>query len=223
MLLRSKYAKARPEARLARTEDIGSVAGEALDALARRRAGTPAPSAFSDHPHPWTLDFARLLARRVDDRLSAGAPWPGRHLISCDGAAGRSGMTSHAPGERLLAPAWLHDVAWRVEREDGSALADTPLVARLVWRGGWPQLVGACDAIAACRARVRLVCANADPARAVGEMTLAEALAFRISAFAPAGDRVVLAFYGGDDAGAERAGFTLFDYACGERDVKPRR
>ena len=222
MFAKPKYAKARLEARSARTDAVAATAAHAFAALARRRAGSPTPAAFVEPAHPWTLDYARLLARGVEARLEAGADWPGRHRVACEGAAGRTGLTADAPGERLLAPAWLGDVAWRVEREDGAALSDVALVARLVWRGGWPELAGACDELAACRARLRVIAANADPGCAVGEMTLAEALAFRIAAFAPKGEAVLLAFFGGPGGWREADGFTVFDYVCGARDLTPR-
>ena len=211
------YAFARDGASAARTKDARVLLARALEATARRRAGTPGPAAFIDEPHPWTLDAARALAREVDAAFDAadGAGGAERHLIAADGAAGRFGATPDQPGERLLAPAWLYDLAWRTEAGDGARMTGLVLAARLVWRGAWPEQAAACDQLAATAASLRAIAVSGDPDREVDGMALHKALAYRISAFAPAGGAVLLAFHG-------EHGFTLFDHVTGERAVTRR-
>ena len=218
------YAFARDGASAARTPDARVLFARALDATARRRAGTPGPASFIDEPHPWTLDAARALAREVDDAFDAadGAGGRERHRIAADGAAGRFGATPDQPGERLLAPAWLYDLAWRTEAGDGSRMTALRLAARLVWRGGWAEQSAACDQLAASAAQLRVIAVSADPEREVDGMALNKALAYRISAFAPPGGAVLLAFHGGEGGWRGAEGFTLFDHVTGERAVTRR-
>jgi hypothetical protein len=115
----------------------------------------------------------------------------------------------------------LYDIAWRLYAADGSALLAQPLIAECAWRGGWRTQAGAADRLAQGRAHVRLLCTMDDPARPVGDMTLAEACAFRIAAFAPAGETVLLAFYGPAGAWRAQPGFSVFHYVTGRDRVEP--
>jgi len=120
-------------------------------------------------------------------------------------------MTASARRSRTV-----YDIAWRVDPDDGSALAAQPLAAECLWRGGWGALSQACDRLAQARAGVRLLATASDPRTDMGGMGLAEACAFRIAAFAPPGERVLLAFHSTEEGWARSEGFAIFDYVTGE-------
>lgn len=198
-----------------------AAAGLALAALASvsaRRAGADHPALYAAGDNPWT----DLMARDLRDAIDAALPpeQAARHAV-----AARWRFPSLLPERAVLAAKQpLYDIAWRVYAADGGALAAQPLIAECPWRGGWRALSGAADRLAQGRADVKLLCAMDDPSRAVGEggaMTLAEACAFRIAAFAPAGERVLLAFYGQAGSWRETPGFSVFSYITGAGAVTP--
>ena len=188
----------------------------ALRALAAQRGGVDHPGLFADADNPWTDQLARLLraeiaARRVEKpqpryRHSVAARWRAAALLE-DGPV----LADHDP---------VYDIAWRVYAADLARLVSQPVIAECPWRGGWAQCAAACDRLAQGRADLKLLCAMADPSRPVGAMTLAQACAYRIAAFAPRGEAVLLAFYGGAQGWRGQAGFEVFAYTTGRRALK---
>lgn len=200
------------------TQRAADKAARALIALATRRGGIDHPGSYEHTANPWTDQLAKLLR---DDLIAdlAQDPQPERqHAI-----AARWRFPALLPEGPVLAAAQpVYDLAWRVYPADCSRLIDQPLIAECIWRGGWSKAAPACDRLAQGRASVRVLCVQSDPSTSVGDMTLAEACAYRISAFAPPGDTVLLAFYGGTDSWREVPGFTLIDYVTGRGDLKVR-
>ena len=181
----------------------------ALDAVARARGDADHPGMYRRGDNPWT----DRLARDLRDHIAAALE---PEHAGCHAVAARWRFPSLIKdGPVLAAPDPLYDIAWRIYAQDGSALVAQPLIAECAWRGGWRALSAASDRLAQGRAQVKLLCAMDDPQRAVGEMTLAEACAFRISAFAPAGEAVMLAFYGKGGSWRETPGFSVFTYVTG--------
>lgn len=195
----------------------GSAAGlamRALDATAQRRAGADHPGMYDAADNPWTDQIARNLRDGIAATLSPDHE-------RCHAVAARWRFASLLTESPVLATSRpLYDFAWRIYAEDGSALLAQPLIAECAWRGGWRALSGAADRLAQGRAGLKLLCAMDDPARAVGEMTLAEACAFRISAFAPPGEEVLLAFYGRPGSWRETGGFSVFAYVTGRNRIE---
>ncbi len=200
---------------------VTNLAATALDRLTRMRGTQEHPALFPMDGHPWTDHFARLFREEVEGWLSRQPPSDDIHVV-----AARWRAASLLNDSRVRAGEHpLYDVAWRVYPGDGEQLLAQPLTAECVWKGGWPALARACDRLAQARSGLKLVTGMDDPESKVGEMTLAEACAFRINAFAPAGDPVCLAFFGsgGSDSWREEPGFDLYEYVTGERGVRRRK
>lgn len=194
-----------------------AAAGLALAALRdteTRRAGVDHPAMYARGDNPWTDQIARRLREALAERL-AGARRE-RHAVAARWRF--PSLLGDGPVSAQADP--LYDFAWRVYTEDGSAMLAQPLVAECAWRGGWRAQSAAADRLAQARARVKLLCAMDDPARPVGAMTLSEACAFRIAAFAPPGESVLLAYYGQAASWRERAGFSVFRYVTGDDRVE---
>jgi hypothetical protein len=185
----------------------------ALNDLARRRSGVDQPGLYPNADNPWTDQLARRLRDLLAEELERSPDAGHCHVIAARWRA--AALLSEGPVEAAGDP--VYDIAWRAYTADGAHLTDQPLIAECAWRGGWAALAPACDRLAQGRAGLKLLCAMADPDTMVGAMTLAEACAFRIAAFAPAGEPVRLAFYGGLDSWRGEAGFTVFTYVTGER------
>lgn len=195
-----------------------TLAANALSALAALRAEQDSPGDYTPHAHPWTDHLARLVRTQIAAQLNTASKAPRRHVVAAR-------WNSPARLEDSLVEAArnpLYDLAWRVYPADCSRLEAQPLIAECVWRGGWGACAPACDRLAQGRADVKLLCVMADPHQSVGELSLAQACAFRISAFAPAKDHVLLAFYGIEGGWRTKPGFTLFDYVTGRSRLKPR-
>ena len=187
----------------------------ALKALTARRAGVDAPLDYARRVrNPWTRDLAVELAIEIDRAGSGSATH--RHEIS-----GKIGTLNRALPELdvRLAEGGPYPVSWRVYAADDSALLDQPAVICAQWRGQWPHLSRACDDLAQARAGLRVLVTQADPAREIDGLDLVTACAYRISAFAPPGAPVLLAFYGPADGWREESGFSVFHYASGDQAV----
>jgi hypothetical protein len=198
----------------------GRAAGAALGALndlTRRRAGVDHPGLYPNADNPWTDQLARRLRVLAGEELARTPDPDRRHVIAARWRA--AALLEDSPVEAARTP--VYDIAWRIYAADCARMTAQPLIAECAWKGGWAALAPACDRLAQGRAGLKLLCAMADPGTEVGEMTLAQACAFRISAFAPAGDRVLLAFYGGANGWRGEPGFTVFAYTTGERGLKP--
>jgi hypothetical protein len=208
------------QASLKGAETPTSLVARALDAVAEIRGAQEHPGLFASADHPWTDHLARLMRDAVDAWLADQAGDDNIHVVA---AQWRTPSLLNARRVRAGEHP-LYDIAWRVYPADGAQLLAQPLAAECVWKGGWPALARACDRLAQARADVKLIAAMDDPDSRVGEMTLAEACAFRINAFAPKGDRVMLAFYGsgGADSWRDTPGFTLCDYVTGGQAVTRR-
>ncbi len=190
------------------------LARAALEATAVRRAHADHPALYEAGDNPWTDQIARELRDAITRSLP---PDPGgRHAVA---ARWRFASLLEA-GPVAAEDRPVYDIAWRVYTADGGALQAQPLVADCPWRGGWRALAAASDRLAQARAGLKLLCAMDDPRRAVGEMTLAEACAFRISAFAPPGEAVMLAFYGKTGGWRETAGFSIFAHETGRNRIE---
>jgi len=109
--------------------------------------------------------------------------------------------------------------SWRIYAADDSQMIAQPLVAELSWRGQWSTLSRACDRLAQARTSLRVLATQADPNRDVGGLSLAQACAYRIAAFAPSGQTVLLAFYCPDGGWRDEAGFEVYRYRTGAQDV----
>ena len=184
----------------------------ALRGLAERRGGVDHPGLYPNPDNPWTDQLARLLRDAICERLDARADPARRHAVAAHWRA--AALLEAGPVEAVRAP--VYDIAWRVHSADGAQMLAQPLIAECGWRGGWAVLAPACDRLAQARADIKLLCAMADPDSPVGEMSLAQACAYRIAAFAPAGERVLLAFYGGAGGWRDGAGFSVFTYLTGD-------
>lgn len=193
------------------------VAQSALSRLTEVRGRMDHPGLFPAADHPWTDHFARLTREAVEARLPDPADGADIHVV----AARWRAASLLGPGRVRAGAHPLYDVAWRVYPADGGRLLAQNLIAECIWKGGWPALARAGDRLAQARSAVKLLIGAEDPARQVGAMSLAEACAFRISAFAPKGERVMLAFYGsgGEDSWRDVPGFTVFDYVTGEANI----
>ena len=208
-------------ASLISAETVCTLVERALDSLVERRGPHEHPALYPMAEHPWTDHLARLFRNEVDDWLSAQDTHTDIHVVAANWRAARLlGQSRVRAGEYPL-----YDIAWRVYPEDGEQLLAQPLAAECVWKGGWPALARACDRLAQSRCDIKFIATMDDPNSKVGEMTLAEACAFRINAFAPPGDHVRLAFFGSGSADSwrETQGFTQFDYVTGESGVRERQ
>ena len=201
-------------ASLTDAESAAALATRVLHSLVQIRGEQEHPALYPMLDHPWTDHFARLVRDDVHDQLSEPEEGEDIHVVA-----------AHWRSVGLLAPRRvragehpLYDLAWRVYPADGGRLLAQRLIAECIWKGGWPALARACDRLAQARSDVKLITTMEDPSRKVGDMMLAEACAFRINAFAPAGDHVMLAFYGsgGADSWRQTPGFAFFDYVTGE-------
>jgi len=195
-------------------ETATALAARALETLAEVRGDQEHPALFPMAGHPWTDHLARLLRDHIDAWLAAQSDNDDIHVVA---ARWRAASLLHTRRVRAGEHP-LYDIAWRTYPADGAQLLAQRLIAECVWKGGWPALARACDRLAQARADLKLIVTMDDPESLVGEMTLAQACAFRISAFAPKGDCVRLAFYGsgGADSWRQTPGFSLFDYVTGE-------
>lgn len=193
------------------------LAAQALTALAVQRGGVDHPSLYARADHPWTDQLARLLRAHLSASLGAQAAQRRRHVVAAHWRA--PALLEPGPVEAARNP--VYDIAWRVYAADCARLAAQPLIAECAWRGGWAVLAPACDRLAQGLADLRLLCATADPNRSVGDMTLAQACAYRVAAFAPKDARVFLAFYGGRGGWRATPGFSIYTHVCGARAVKP--
>lgn len=190
----------------------------ALHALARRRASIDAPVDYVRRvAHPWTDDLAFELALQIDARARGDAPHPVQEIST----AFRQVVRDAPDMQVRLFQGPPHAVSWRIYAADDSALLEQPVIIRCPWRGTWPYLSRACDDLAQTRAGLRVLATQADPDRDVDGMTLATACAYRISAFAPPREPVLLAFYAPDGGWRSQAGFSLYSYQTGERDLTP--
>ncbi len=197
-----------------------AVIDQALAHLVGSRGEQEHPGLFPMEGHPWTDHLARLLRDEVAREISQTFDDDTIHVVAANWRA--ASLLSQSPVRAGEHP--LYDVAWRIYPADGEQLLAQPLAVECVWKGGWPALARGCDRLAQARAEVKLITAMDDPNSKVGEMTLAEACAFRMNAFAPAGDRLTMAFYGSGSKDSWRGapGFSLFDYVTGERHVSER-
>ena len=193
------------------------LAAQALAALAARRGGVDHPGLYAPADHPWTDQLARLLRAQVSASLDTRPDPKRRHVIAAHWR--NPALLAASKVEAARNP--LYDIAWRVYPHDASALSAQPLIAECAWRGGWAALAPACDRLAQGLADLRLLCATADPNRSVGDMSLAQACAYRVAAFAPKDARVLLAFYGGREGWRATPGFSIYTYVCGARAVQP--
>lgn len=185
----------------------------ALKALRDRRAGADAPLDYARRVrNPWTRDLAVELALEID-RVIPGADTH-RHEIS-----GKLGALNRVLPDMSarLAEGGPYPVSWRVYAADDSALLEQPAVIAAQWRGVWSHLSRACDDLAQARAGLRVLLTQADPDRDVDGLNLATACAYRISAYAPPGEAVLLAFYGPEGGWRDTAGFALYRYRTGDQ------
>ena len=189
----------------------------ALNALSDRRAEADAPLDYARRVrNPWTRDLAVELALEID-RACPGFETH-RHEV-----AAKMGPINRALPELgvRLAEGGPYPVSWRIYAPDDSALLEQPCVIGAQWRGQWPHLSRTCDDLAQTRASLRVLATQADPDRDVDGMTLATACAYRISAFAPPREPVLLAFYAPEGGWRSQAGFSLYAYQTGERTLTP--
>lgn len=208
---------------MARRGDSLSGAGRAADLalgalndLARRRGHVDHPGLYPNTDTPWTDQLARRLRELVCEELDRDPQPSRRHVIAARWRA--AALLQEGQAEAAQNP--VYDIAWRVYAADASRMEAQRLIAECAWKGGWPALAPACDRLAQSRAELRLLCSAVDPNLQVGAMSLAQACAFRIAAFAPPGDRVLLAFYGGQDSWRSEPGFTVYAYKTGDRALK---
>ena len=197
-----------------------AVIDRALAHLIASRAEQEHPGLFPMEGHPWTDHLARLVRDEVASQISQIPEDDTIHVVAANWrAASLLGQSRVRAGEHPL-----YDIAWRSYPADGEQLLAQPLAVECVWKGGWPALARGCDRLAQARADVKLITAMDNPNSKVGEMTLAEACAFRMNAFAPARDRLTLAFYGSgsEDSWRDTPGFSLFDYVTGDRAISQR-
>jgi hypothetical protein len=185
----------------------------ALEDLVRQRGVIDHPALYSNSDNPWTDHLARRLRARIGDALTGKLRQDHHHVVAARWRA--EALLEEASVKAARTP--LYDIAWRTYAANWAHLRSQPLVVECPWKGGWAALAPACDRLAQARSDLRLLCAMADPSLKVGEMTLAEACAFRIAAFAPPRDAVLMAFYGGQDSWRIEPGFTLFTYITGDR------
>lgn len=194
----------------------GLISG-ALNDLARRRAGVDHPGLYPNGDNPWTDQLARHLRTLLGEELSRAPDLDHRHVVAARWRA--AALLDEGPVAAARDP--VYDIAWRSYSADGARLKAQPLIVETPWRGGWRVCAPACDRLAQGRAGLRVLCAMADPHTAVGEMSLKEACAFRIAAFAPPREPIMLAFYGGAQGWRGEAGFSVYAYTTGERAVSP--
>ncbi len=185
----------------------------ALRALTARRAGADCPIDYARRVrNPWTRDLAVELALEIDRVLPASDAH--RHEISA-----KMGPLNRVLPEMSvrLAEGGPYPVSWRVYEADDSALLEQPAVISAQWRGMWAHLSRACDDLAQARAGLRVLATQADPDRDVDGLSLVTACAYRLSAYAPPGKPVLLAFYGPEGGWRDEAGFSMFRYVTGEQ------
>ena len=202
-------------ASLVDARQAGQCVQTALMALTERRAGADAPVDYARRVrNPWTRDLAVELALEIDRVI------PHSDALRQEVSAKMGPLNRALPelGVRL-AEGGPYPVSWRVYAADDSALRDQPAVIHAQWRGQWPHLSRACDDLAQARTGLRVLLTQADPTREVDGLDLVTACAYRLSAYAPPGDCVMLGFYSPDGGWRERAGFTLFSYVTGDQAV----
>lgn len=205
-------------ASLVPVEDAINIVTRALNALTRRRASIDAPIDYIRRvAHPWTDDLAFELALQIHAAQTGDATQPVHEVSTAFRRVARD-----APEMKVrLVPGPPHTVRWRIYAPDDSALLDQPVVIQSQWRGAWAFLSRACDDLAQSRAGLRVLATQADPDRDVDDLTLATACAYRISAYAPPREPVLLAFYAPEGGWRDEAGFSLFTYKTGEQAVTP--
>lgn len=204
-------------ASLVDTQQASACVTAALHALSERRAGADSPIDYARRArNPWTRDLAVELALEIDRGLPSSDAR--RHEV-----AGKLGALNRALPEMgvRLAEGGPYPLSWRVYAADDSALLDQPAVICAQWRGMWAHLSRACDDLAQAHAGLKVLATQADPMREVDGQSLVTACAWRISAYAAPGQAVLLAFYGPAGGWRQDAGFSLFAYRTGERDVTP--
>ena len=194
----------------------GLISG-ALNDLARRRGGVDHPGLYANRDNPWTDQLARRLRELLAGELARTPDPVRRHVVAARWRA--AALLADGPVEAGRDP--MYDIGWRVYSVDGARLEAQPLIVETPWRGGWRAAARACDRLAQGRAGLRVLCAMADPDARVGDMTLKQACAFRIAAFAPPREPVLLAFYGGARGWRGEAGFSIYAYTTGQRRVSP--
>lgn len=202
---------ARPGKSLTDASRAVGLAHNALDQLAARRGQLDHPARFVPGENPWTDHLARLFRSTLNAALEDAPDAQSRHVV----AAHWRTIALLEPGPADAARAPLYDLAWRVYSSDCSQLLAQPLIGECVWRGGWAACAPACDRLAQGAAGVRLLCVSGDPQSPVADMTLADACAYRIAAFAPRDETVLLAFYGGAQSWRDAPGFSVFVYQTG--------
>tara|TARA_E500000318_G_C3514361_1_gene193691 strand:+ start:271 stop:915 length:645 start_codon:yes stop_codon:yes gene_type:complete len=205
-------------ASLVPVEDAITIVTAALDALVRRRASIDAPVEYVRRvAHPWTDDLAFELALQIDAAQTGGELQPMQEVSTAFRRVARD-----APEMKVrLVQGLPHTIRWRIYAPDDSALLEQPVALHSQWRGAWPHLSRACDDLAQTRASLRVLATQADPDRDVDGLTLATACAYRISAFAPPREPVLLAFYAPEGGWRSQAGFSLYSYKTGEQAVTP--
>ncbi|XBQ16927.1 MAG: hypothetical protein ABL308_03395 [Oceanicaulis sp.] len=187
-----------------------SLVVRAIEETAARRAGVDRPGLYPEGDDPWTDQIARALRDGLSEALERFPTPDAVHEIA---ARWRFPAMMEAGAVRAGADP-VYDIAWRVYSTDLGQMKDQPFVAECCWRGGWRALSAAADRLAQARAGLKLLCAEDDPARDLGGMNLAEACAFRLAAFAPPGDRLLLAFYRPEPGAGGR--FELLRFEAGD-------
>lgn len=198
-------------------------AHHALNSVSDRRSSVDAPLDYSHRiRHPWTRDFNLQLVRAIHTQCKPEPNGPIHEVASRWWGDTTHDLKQVNPDNaiRVMADS-PYATSWRIYAADDSQMIAQPLVAELSWRGQWSALSRACDRLAQARCTVRLLVTQADPNRDVGSFTLAQACAYRIAAFAPAGQSVLLAFYCPDGGWREQAGFSYYGYRTGAQELKP--
>lgn len=198
-------------------------AHHALERVSARRSGVDDPLDYNHRiRHPWTRDFNLQLVRSLHAQCKPAPDGP-IHEVATRWWGDISHDLKQANPEntiRVTADS-PYSTSWRVYAADDSQMLSQPLVAELNWRGQWSTLSRACDRLAQARTGLRLLATQADPNRDVGGFTLVQACAYRIAAFAPSGQKALLAFYCPENGWRDQAGFTFYGYKTGAQELKP--
>ena len=188
----------------------------ALVQLADLRRGIDRPALYTRAPHPWSDKLGALLLAHLGElldteiftsELSAHLGWDHRLPLRQP--------PIHLQRERP----WLAEISLKIYAAPNSHLVGWPLALETAWCGQWAHMIDRIDRLAVYRSDLKVLCVNGDPQRDMGEMTLSQALAYRLSAGTPKGQRCLLAFWQGEESQSEHAGFTLFQYETGQVDL----